>query len=136
MVNFLLQPDRVAERMIALQVERLVSRTNALGHSVDQLGRTEMMNRYYSWNVADIVRQRLFRAMEPTACIFLDERPVHFGLAGLEGYLPDQIERIEVIDRGTMIRVYTRQYIQQMLRKRANPGPIVLLTGTGGTVCH
>jgi hypothetical protein len=63
-------------------------------------------------------------------CLFIDEHRSLTGLAELMHYLPDMIERVEIIDRGTMVRVYTRRYVQEMIRKRASPAAAIVLIST------
>jgi hypothetical protein len=95
------------------------------------------MERYYNYTASDVVEQKLRSLPRRPACTFLDERRLLFGTEELHGYLPDQLERIEIIDRGTMVRVYTRRYLQEMLRKCANPGAIVLIQGgLGPVICN
>jgi hypothetical protein len=61
---------------------------------------------------------------------------VLFGVQQLTPFVPDDIERIEIIDRGTMVRIYTRRYIQRMLGGE-QPGAITLMTaiGFGKEIC-
>lgn len=146
-INLALRADPIGQRMIAIQLQRLESRSNALGHSVQTLNRDQIMRRSVGtpW---DLIREYLRPSLRKNApasitletpavvpCLFIDERRVQW-MEELTNYVPDTIERIEIIDRGSMVRVYTRRYVQEMLRRRADPAPIVLVAGLGPTVCH
>lgn len=143
-----LQPDPIGQRMMAMQVERLQTRVAAVGHSVSSFDRAELMLEFGS-TLYDLVRRNLRASQRlPTPmslqrrpqpivpCLFIDERRALFGLDELYHYLPETVERIEIIDRGTMVRIYTRRYIQEMMRRRAQPQAIVLAKGTGAPICH
>jgi hypothetical protein len=69
-------------------------------------------------------------------CVVIDDRLYRDGLAMLTTYLPDQLERIEVLDRGTMVRVYTRDFIQRMMGNRVTLAPILLIETPGGYICR
>ncbi|HSL69339.1 MAG TPA: hypothetical protein VK864_03815 [Longimicrobiales bacterium] len=49
-------------------------------------------------------------------------------------YLVDELLRIEVIDRGTMVRLYTRRKIGRLTGNRTLP-PIVLMKTGRGVIC-
>ena len=138
-INFLLEPDAVGVRMLQNQVEKLESRAKSVAFSVHVYDREHLLRQYYNYDLADIVSQLLRQttSREGLKCIFVDEQEQHFGLPQLVPYLPDEIERIEIIDRGTMVRIYTRRYMQRMVGGE-QPGAIMLLKalGFGKTICR
>jgi hypothetical protein len=137
-INFLLEPDPVGVRMLQNQIDKLGSRAQAVAFSVKVYDRQYLLQQYYNFNLADIVTQ-LYQQMTShhgLQCLFVDEQEQHFGIPQLVTYLPDEIERIEFIDRGTMVRIYTRRYMLRMIGGE-QPGPIMLLKalGFGKTIC-
>jgi len=50
--------------------------------------------------------------------IYIDERRAFTGLDELHHYSPEEISRIEVIDRGVQVRIYTNRF---MARARVHP---------------
>jgi hypothetical protein len=137
-INFLLEPDPVGVRMLQNQVEKLESRAKSVAFSVNVYDREHLLRQYYNYDLAGIMGQLLRQtaSREGLQCIFVDEQEQHFGLQQLVPYLPDEIERIEIIDRGTMVRIYTRRYMQRMIGGE-QPGAIMLLKalGFGKTIC-
>ncbi len=134
-LRVVLAVDPVGQRMIAQQVTRLEQRTHGVPYSIQHMDRAELM-RQANLTLYDLVRYRLRANVTTVPCLFIDEFRSVFGVGELMNYLPDQIERIEIVDRGTMVRVYTRRYVQQMIRKRANPMPIVLIETPMGLTCQ
>jgi hypothetical protein len=137
-IDFLLEPDPVGVRMLTNQVDKLESRSKSVAYSVNVYDHDFLMKEYYNYDVADALTQLLRRTVsrEGLRCLFVDEVEQHFGVQQLVPYLPDEIERIEVIDRGTMVRIYTRRYIQRMIGGE-QPGAITLMKaiGFGKTIC-
>ena len=131
-IEIALDVDSVGQRMIERQVDRLETRINAIAAPLTTVGR-EALLRHPALTAGDIVRRRLpyNRAIQ---CLIVDERPFLGGdlLAVLDSYYADEIERIEILARGAMVRVYTRRFIQRMIRGAARIPPIVW--GFGG--CH
>lgn len=56
--------------------------------------------------------------------VYIDERRVYCGLQVLAGYPVRSIERIEVVGRGSMIRVYTIWFIERMNAQRVPAIPL------------
>jgi len=134
-LHFALEPDRVAQRMIAAQVMKLETRSNAVGFSKSEIARVELL-RKANWAVDDVVKTQLGIYAGRVQCVLIDDQLRPDGMAMLQTYLPDQLERIEIIDRGAMIRVYTRDFIQRMMGNRVTLAPIVLIRTPGGIICR
>jgi hypothetical protein len=132
-LRFELEPDPIGRRMIAAQVARLETRSNAVAYAKRAVHRDELV-RKANWTIADIVKSHLAGRLG-VQCVILDDQLLAFGMIQLETYLPDELERIEIIDRGTMLRVYTRRYIQRLMSNRPL-APIVLVKTPRGVICR
>lgn len=135
-----LETDPVALRMVQQQVKRLEVRAQAVPVSLTALNR-EDLERHVYLNVLDVIRQRAPRSVPREdkdiwgrrGCYFLDDSKVPLDV--FQGLRPEQIERIEIFGRGSMIRVYTRRYVHRLAREGqlTNPGYI---TGLGSIICY
>ena len=120
--------DSVAVRMMAQQVTRLVKRSLAVPHNL-RTADARTIQREARSSIAEMVDRLLIRPMNrrtlnsksaDDACVFLDDRKIAPGM--LIGIYPEIVERVEVYNRGAMIRVYTKRYVmsltaQDQLRK-------------------
>ena len=127
--DFNLTPDPVAGRIIGIQIQRLVDRTES--------GRRYRPYRYgASMNRQDMARfmsqgslQTMLEATYPrhvlrrVTCFLLDEQATYSRAERthvLETTLPQELERLEFLEfpgqRGAlMLRVYTRRFIQRLM---------------------
>ncbi|MCJ7629802.1 MAG: carboxypeptidase regulatory-like domain-containing protein, partial [Longimicrobiales bacterium] len=126
-----LEPDPVGIRIVAEQVKKLETRFNSIPHSRSVIDREDLAN-YPGWTAYDIVETRL-RTVRHTSnplgmtdggtraqCLFIDDvRLEHLDL--LYGLMAGEVERVEIFDRGGMIRVYTKRFVVGLLGKE--PGP-------------
>lgn len=131
-LRFELHKDPIGQRMIATQLERLHNRVNAVGYTRRAYDR-ETLVRNRAITVADMIRQQTRRAPQ---CVFIDDVERQAGMDVLASYFPDELERLEIIDRGTMVRVYTRRHVENMIAKRVPVAPIILVKTPGGTICR
>ena len=115
-----LEPDPVGQRMIAQQVERIEVRSRAVSRALSALDRTTLL-RLSGWTLEDVLAMRI-PPTRPVLCLVIDESPFQGGRLRdvLDAYLAQEIERVEIIDRGRMVRVYTRRFIQRLIRDRAS----------------
>ena len=133
-LTFQLVPDPIGQRMLAQQVTRLETRTKGIGQSVQTIGRETLLSSIES--MYDLVRRRLQALRTGNRCLFINERLSIAGIEELMLFLPQQVERVEIIDRGTIVRVYTRRYVEDiMMLKRAHPMSIVLIETPHGITC-
>jgi hypothetical protein len=139
-IEVALDVDSVGLRMIDRQVERLHTRVKGIAVSLRTLDRDRLLLHPNS-TAEDAVRRSTMN--RPIRCLVVDESP--FGgetinprtgrgtLADVLGSLHvEEIERIEILGSGAMVRIYTRPFIQRMIRGRAMTPPIIW--GFGG--CH
>lgn len=127
--------DPIGQRMIDAQVEKLVTRSNAVPHPRSAITRQELVRRS-PWSAYDILKARLGPRFNRIACLFIDDIQRRNGTEELYGYLPEELERIEIIDNGVMVRLYTRRQIQEQVRGRVVLRPILLIETPGGYICQ
>jgi hypothetical protein len=77
-------------------------------------------------------REGFFRNV---ACTVVDDQPIRIK-TGLGYLLPERIERVERLQfgRAVMLRVYTREYIRDLILGLKKPGPVVF--SGGGKFCR
>ncbi len=135
-LRFRLSADPVGQRMIALQDEQLEVRSRGQPYARTEFDREALLERS-NWSAYDIIADRLGTRDLHAQCVFIDETEKSFGLDELKTMYPDELQRIEIIDKGTMIRVYTRLYIQRMLQHRVTLGTLLLIKGgLGKPLCR
>jgi hypothetical protein len=112
---FELEPDPVMQRMIAVQVARLEERSRPhLAAIMPPMDREYLMaNR--NATALDLIRYRYGQRINRVGCILIDDRQSYNGLDELNHYLPDELERIEMLYRGAMLRIYTRDYLSKLV---------------------
>jgi Carboxypeptidase regulatory-like domain len=114
-LNLELEKDPLVQRAISVQVERLDNRSRPYRTPLmPVLDRTELL-RNINMSVLDLLKSKYSFFLGRVACILIDDRQSYNGLDELALFLPDRLERIEVLERGAMLRIYTRDYIQKMI---------------------
>lgn len=134
-LRFELEVDPIGQRMIDAQVERIVKRSDAVPHARSAITRDELVRRS-PWSAYDIIKARLGPRFNRIACLFIDDIQRRNGTEELYSYLPEELERIEIIDNGVMVRLYTRRQIQDLVRGRVILRPILLIATPGGYLCQ
>lgn len=132
-----LEPDPVGLRMLAAQVQKLEMRSRSVPYSrrvIDQ----ENLDGYAGWSVLDIVNNQLARFGRRGArlttdsfhpCLFVDDvQQMHLGL--LWSLAGGDVARIEIYDRGGMIRIYTQRFLVRTLGRE--PTTLVYIEEVGG----
>ena len=130
-----LVPDPVAVRMVAEQVKKLETRSNAVPLRIDEIGREDWAVAP-NWSVFDLLRTRL-GGSAAIGCLFIDEAfmgsgslspPGERGIPGaaqlLHGLFAPEVERIEVFGHGGMVRVYTKRFVHGMMLGQRKLKPI------------
>jgi hypothetical protein len=128
-----LEPDPVGVQLIAEQIQMLETRSNRVSRTKDVIDR-EGMAVYAGWTIYDMVRTRLNslgrgrsgpfseRYTGRMACLFIDE--VNVGYPSLlKGLTAAEVDRVEIYNRGKMIRVYTKRFLINMLQE--DPGTLI-----------
>jgi hypothetical protein len=126
-----LERDPVAERIIAVQIGKLAERVRSVGYPLRTIDRKEFLFSRAPTPV-EIIQSRGGVPIDNCprsrvrAClgglppiVYIDDQRTMCGLEVLAGYPNATIQRIEVIDRGAIIRVYTIWFIERMNEGRA-----------------
>jgi hypothetical protein len=120
-----LEADSVAQRMIQQQVERIENRARPHATAVMPALDREYLLRNRNATALDIVQTRYGLFLGRIKCILIDDRQSYNGLAELAHFLPDELERVEVLLRGVMLRIYTRDYLRERLGQAGKlPTPV------------
>ena len=132
-IAFTIARDRLADRIIENQVKKLTDRIRQAGLQRRLLDRNEFLAARAATPV-DIIQSRgginivncprikvraCLGAMPPA--VYIDEMRVPCGLDVLASYPTTSIQRIEVIEQGSIIRVYTIWFMERM-----NEGRVIL----------
>ena len=114
-LTFDMEVDSLVQRMISVEVAKIVERSKpyrtALMPAID---RATLLRRA-NWTVLDVIESEYGIYVSRVRCIVIDERQSHNGREELRLMLPDELERVEVLERGAMLRIYTREFIKSML---------------------
>jgi hypothetical protein len=112
---FRLEPDPIASRMIERELARLDTRLAAVPYSSIEMDREEIQ-RYPNWTAREIIQSRVNIGL--VGCLIIDEVPIDDRNI-LNTYMPEEIERIEILRnslrRSVTARVYTRRFLQRMV---------------------
>jgi hypothetical protein len=129
--------DSVALRMMELQVGRLKKRAQGSEFTVKYADRKDIAREARS-AISEMVEKLLVmrfdrpRTMQKSAdesCVFYDDRKIAPGM--MFGIYPELIERVEVYNRGGMIRIYSKRYVMSLMAQDQLKKPVYLLTGLG-----
>ncbi|MCI0436101.1 MAG: carboxypeptidase-like regulatory domain-containing protein [Gemmatimonadetes bacterium] len=113
-VIFALEIDPLVQRMIDVEVARLEKRARPFNTAImPAIDRETLMRR--NGTALDVMKSEWGQFLSRIACILIDDVQRYNGLDELGLYFPEELERIEVLFRGRMLRIYTRTYIQRML---------------------
>lgn len=115
--EFRMQDDSLVLRMIDAEVARLGERMRpqrAVG--MPAMDRADLI-RWSGASVSDLLRARYPRRGRRVACVILDERDVGSSMVSptLTTTLADEVERIEFLYGGGMLRIYTREFMRKMI---------------------
>jgi hypothetical protein len=126
---FELDPDPVGRKMVAMQLQKLEQRTRGLPFARTRIERAELEQ--IPGDMQEFIRFRLSAyayANRPMPCIFYDDRQIMLR-EELNTILVSDLYLVELIDRGTMLRMYSRQHNERMLRGKARTAPVQLIKG-------
>ncbi len=140
-----LEHDSVGIRLLAQKVQALEARSNSIPYRRRDIDKEEMV-RYAGWTIHEIVQRQLSmmsfgrsgrnraRMPDEPQCLFIDDRQqMHF--AFLWGLSAGEVERVEIYDRGGMIRVYTKRFVVGLGAKQL-PSILYMKVGLQRPVCH
>jgi len=126
-----LKIDSVGLRMLAAQVGRLEKRSRGVNASLRQFNGDALA--YAKGQALDeFLKHNMFQ--RAVYCFFVDDIERTGALPDiLSSFLVEELDRIEVYDRGLMLRVYTRRYIA----KQSNNKPLarIIYINLGAPKC-
>jgi hypothetical protein len=112
---FELEVDTMVHRLIQQQVQRLEQRmVNATGkgYSVSREQLREAPGGMLGEALAWVMSTAPYSRSRPTLCAFVDERLIAGDPRGF--LVPEEIERVEFLHDGGVIRIYTRRFMARM----------------------
>jgi hypothetical protein len=125
-LDFELEEDPVTNRMIEQLVETIEIRSRALPYARRHIGRDELLRRR-NFPVSDLLRFTFGPRIRRVQCVMIDDMQVPFGLEQLASYMAEELQYIEVIDGGGMIRLYTRRYVSRRLGPDVKLPPVLFV---------
>jgi len=129
-----LEHDSLGIRLFSVAEEALQLRTAPVPLSLRAFNRA-FLERAPNRSVYDVIKWRIGRDFA-TACLFIDEVK-QFDTEVLYSYTAGEVERIEVFERGRMVRVYTQRFVARNLGRSQPFAPILFLPGgIGPDTCY
>ncbi len=114
-----LRVDSVARRMVAAQVRRLEQRSHPYASTLMKpIDRAEL-ERKENHSLYDLLREEYGPWIERVQCILIDDEQRYEGFDLLKLYAASDLQRVEVLFGGHMLRIYTRDYVIDMIAGRA-----------------
>ncbi len=112
-VAFVLEPDRVARRMMRQQVRRLADRAHPYGSVSKPALDRDVLSRFGNRTVLRLVQERWGAHYRPR-CVIIDDVPSENPVDELDLYMAYEMERVEALFGGGMLRIYSREYVARM----------------------
>lgn len=129
-----LRPDSVGQAMLDAAVKKIEERSRAVQMTRDQWDREELMR--FPRTIEQLLLQRYGRRVVPT-CLFVNDINMTIGGAELlASYITDELERVEVFGRGSMVRLYTRRFAARKSGTTPLPPILMVLGMPGGALCR
>lgn len=113
---FDVEPDPFVERMIEVEIRRIEERAGGrLAITFRPLNRDDLV-RYRGLTIIELLRHE-YGPRVRLGCVVLDEQALTPTMADgvIRTMLVQDVERIELLFRGRMLRIYTREFIRTML---------------------
>lgn len=114
---FDMDPDPLVERMIQAEIRRIEQRAGGRrAITMRPLGREDLLRRR-GLTLMELLRIEYGRRAARIRCIVLDEKALTPATADgvVRTMLVQDVERIEFLFRGRMLRIYTREFMRTML---------------------
>ena len=126
-LTFELEPDPVAQAMIQEQMRRLDQRREGFGYEPLPVMERDAILEYRDHLLESLLEFRLGFMADRIACVVVNEEPTHESLRArnlLEGLTALDLHRLELVEvpgpsRRLMLRVYTRDFVRDMVLGRA-----------------
>ena len=117
---FEVQPDSLVERMIEMQVQRLEERASPRRSVLMRPMTRERLLRYAGrLTIADMLEWEYGRRLRRVKCVLINEEQLAgaWQPSSLFHILPEDVERIEFLFDGAMLRIYTREFMREMISR-------------------
>lgn len=137
--EFELVTDRVMERMLDVEIMRIEDRAGGRrAITMRPLDRNRLL-RWTGASLADVLLGSYPRfRLERVRCIVVDERVLPHQIDGdvLESMSPGNVERVEFLYRGAILRIYTRDFMKRMIAGQVELRPVTYVeTPLGPPFC-
>ena len=133
---FEVEPDPWVERMIEEQVERLDERSVGVrAVFMPPMDRERLLRYAGTFTLLDALEvEYRERRIDQIACVFIDERQEYVPVdVLLQTTLPEELERVELLFDGRMLRIYTREFMQYMFDLELELRAPILIDVLGGS---
>jgi hypothetical protein len=123
--TFILARDPLIEAMIGVEIERLEVRSRGRRAVMFRsLNRESLLDFAGSHTLMTVLESEYGGLMRRVKCVMLDEEQLqpHVDLITLRTMLPEEVERIEFLYSGKMLRIYTQRFIQEMIARQTKLG--------------
>ena len=115
--EFDLTVDSAVQRVIDMQVERIIEVTRGRRSVLRPMDRERLLRFAGTYTVYDMLLAEYGYRLERVVCIVVDEEQI-LSSWGWRSYLstmlPEELERVEFLFGGGMLRIYTRDFIRRM----------------------
>ena len=115
---YFLRPDPLVEEMIDVEIRRIEDRAGGQrAITMRPLDRTQLLRRWSGHTVEELLRLQYGRRAQRIRCTVIDEESLTAAVAEgvLSTTLAQDVERIEFLFDGAMLRIYTRDFMRTML---------------------
>jgi hypothetical protein len=116
--DFRLDADPIAAKMIQAQIVRIAERAGGRrAITMAPLARDRLLG-WTGLGLGDVLRASYpRRRLQAVRCIFVDERLLPPGIDGdvVESISPGDVERVEFLFEGAVLRIYTRDFTKRMI---------------------
>ena len=133
------RPDPWVEEMIAEQIGRIEERSaGILTVGRRPMDRESLLRYAGTHTLGDAIEFEYFRGVQGIACVFVDEELRDFLPLEvlLQGILPERLERIELLFEGAMLRIYTREFMQDLFDLVVELRTPIFVPGTNPPLCR
>ena len=114
-VRATLRTDPIIRAMTMRQLALIDDRSRSLRFAgMPVMDRSTIMQ-FVNSTVLDMLKQYYGFSLDRVSCVVLDDHVSGAGLAPFVTLVPDKLERVEVLQRGTMMRIYTREYLRRLV---------------------
>lgn len=138
--DFELATDPIMERILEVQTLRIEDRAGGRRAITMQPLDRDRLLRSTGFSLAEVLLNSYPRfRLQRVQCIVVDERVLPHQIDGqvLEGMSPGNVERVEFLYRGAVMRIYTRDFMKRMIAGQVELRPVSYMpTPFGPPFCN